>query len=71
MMHEGKSCWLKNIKTIVEKICMNELLPKPDECHLPSIKRKVKQKLRNILLNLLNLRVTCMVMHGTMGKVTS
>ena len=48
MMQEGKSCWLKNIKTIPEKIGMNELLPKPDECHLPSVKRKVKQKLRNI-----------------------
>ena len=48
MMQEGKSCWLKNIKTILEKIGMNELLRKPDECHLPSVKRKVKQKLRNI-----------------------
>ena len=30
MMQEGKSCWLKNIKTILEKIGMNELFPKPN-----------------------------------------
>ena len=50
MMQEGKSCWLKNIKTILEKIGMNELLPKPDECHLPSVtvNEKSKTKLRNI-----------------------
>ena len=28
MMQEGKSCWLKNIETILEKIGMNELFTK-------------------------------------------